>query len=64
MLDIARKLEMYGIRLHQASDREGAKISLAVSHTGVLVFQVGPAGAGGRSGLAGLVSTYSDRLWF
>lgn len=47
MLDIARKLEMYGIRLHQASDREGAKISLAVSHTGVLVFQVGRAGAGG-----------------
>lgn len=46
MLDIARKLEMYGIRLHQASDREGAKISLAVSHTGVLVFQVGRAGAG------------------
>ncbi|XP_024901218.1 FERM, ARHGEF and pleckstrin domain-containing protein 2 isoform X7 [Pteropus alecto] len=39
VLDIARKLEMYGIRLHQASDREGAKISLAVSHTGVLVFQ-------------------------
>ncbi|XP_036091921.1 FERM, ARHGEF and pleckstrin domain-containing protein 2 isoform X4 [Rousettus aegyptiacus] len=39
VLDIARKLEMYGVRLHQASDREGAKISLAVSHTGVLVFQ-------------------------
>lgn len=46
VLDIARKLEMYGVRLHQASDREGAKISLAVSHTGVLVFQVGGAGRG------------------
>lgn len=41
MLEIARKLEMYGIRFHTASDREGAKINLAVSHMGVLVFQVG-----------------------
>ena len=41
MLEIARKLDMYGIRFHSASDREGAKIKLAVSHTGVLVFQVG-----------------------
>uniref|UniRef100_A0A8C3YJP2 FERM domain-containing protein n=1 Tax=Catagonus wagneri TaxID=51154 RepID=A0A8C3YJP2_9CETA len=39
VLEIARKLEMYGIRFHTASDREGAGISLAVSHTGVLVFQ-------------------------
>nr|XP_009663429.1 PREDICTED: FERM, RhoGEF and pleckstrin domain-containing protein 2 [Struthio camelus australis] len=36
---IARKLEMYGIRFHLASDREGTKINLAVSHMGVLVFQ-------------------------
>lgn len=41
MLEVARKLEMYGIRFHKASDREGAKINLAVSHMGVLVFQVG-----------------------
>lgn len=41
VLEIARKLEMYGIRFHTASDREGAKINLAVSHMGVLVFQVG-----------------------
>ncbi|XP_061045399.1 FERM, ARHGEF and pleckstrin domain-containing protein 2 isoform X4 [Eubalaena glacialis] len=40
VLEIARKLEMYGIRFHTASDREGAKINLAVSHMGVLVFQV------------------------
>lgn len=40
MLEIARKLEMYGIRFHLASDREGTKINLAVSHMGVLVFQV------------------------
>ncbi|XP_040087963.1 FERM, ARHGEF and pleckstrin domain-containing protein 2 [Oryx dammah] len=39
VLEIARKLDMYGIRFHSASDREGAKIKLAVSHTGVLVFQ-------------------------
>ncbi|XP_024615961.1 FERM, ARHGEF and pleckstrin domain-containing protein 2 [Neophocaena asiaeorientalis asiaeorientalis] len=39
VLEIARKLEMYGIRFHTASDREGAKINLAVSHMGVLVFQ-------------------------
>lgn len=32
---------MYGIRLHPAKDREGTKLSLAVAHTGVLVFQVG-----------------------
>lgn len=41
MLEIARKLEMYGIRFHAASDREGARINLAVSHMGVHVFQVG-----------------------
>ncbi|XP_053895854.1 FERM, ARHGEF and pleckstrin domain-containing protein 2 isoform X2 [Malaclemys terrapin pileata] len=39
VLEIARKLEMYGVRFHLASDREGSKISLAVSHMGVLVFQ-------------------------
>ncbi|XP_077205155.1 FERM, ARHGEF and pleckstrin domain-containing protein 2 isoform X2 [Paroedura picta] len=39
VLEIARKLEMYGIKFHLASDREGTKINLAVSHTGVLVFQ-------------------------
>lgn len=39
VLEIARKLDMYGIRFHTASDREGTKINLAVSHMGVLVFQ-------------------------
>ncbi|XP_006875295.1 PREDICTED: FERM, RhoGEF and pleckstrin domain-containing protein 2 [Chrysochloris asiatica] len=39
VLEIARKLEMYGIRFHVASDREGTKINLAISHMGVLVFQ-------------------------
>lgn len=43
VLEIARKLELYGVRLHPAADREGARISLAVSHMGVLVFQVGAA---------------------
>lgn len=40
LLEIARKLEMYGIRLHPAKDREGTKINLAVANTGILVFQV------------------------
>ncbi|XP_075385885.1 FERM, ARHGEF and pleckstrin domain-containing protein 2 isoform X3 [Tenrec ecaudatus] len=39
VLEIARKLDMYGVRFHVASDREGTEINLAVSHRGVLVFQ-------------------------
>ncbi|XP_058474257.1 FERM, ARHGEF and pleckstrin domain-containing protein 1-like isoform X1 [Solea solea] len=39
LLEIGRRLEMYGIRQHPAKDREGTKLSLAVAHTGVLVFQ-------------------------
>ncbi|KAL2081635.1 hypothetical protein ACEWY4_023488 [Coilia grayii] len=39
LLEVARRLEMYGIRLHPAKDREGTKLSLGVAHTGVLVFQ-------------------------
>ncbi|KAG5852292.1 hypothetical protein ANANG_G00060840 [Anguilla anguilla] len=39
LLEVARKLEMYGVRLHPAKDREGTKLNLAVAHTGVLVFQ-------------------------
>lgn len=46
LLEIARRLEMYGIRLHPAKDREGTKLSLAVAHTGVLVFQVKPINIG------------------
>ncbi|KAG8525112.1 FERM, ARHGEF and pleckstrin domain-containing protein 1 [Galemys pyrenaicus] len=45
LLEIARRLEMYGIRLHPAKDREGTKINLAVANTGILVFQ----GAGSAS---------------
>lgn len=45
LLEVARRLEMYGIRLHPAKDREGTKLSLAVAHTGVLVFQVSYAGS-------------------
>lgn len=40
LLEVARRLEMYGIRLHPAKDREGTRLSLAVAHTGILVFQV------------------------
>uniref|UniRef100_A0A669EDA3 FERM, ARHGEF and pleckstrin domain-containing protein 1 n=1 Tax=Oreochromis niloticus TaxID=8128 RepID=A0A669EDA3_ORENI len=39
LLEIARRLEMYGVRLHPAKDREGTKLSLAVANSGVLVFQ-------------------------
>lgn len=39
LLEVARRLEMYGIRLHPTKDREGTKLSLTVAHTGVLVFQ-------------------------
>ncbi|XP_074863968.1 FERM domain-containing protein 7 isoform X1 [Carettochelys insculpta] len=39
LLDIARKLEMYGIRPHPASDGEGTQINLAVTHMGVLVLR-------------------------
>ncbi|XP_075882829.1 FERM, ARHGEF and pleckstrin domain-containing protein 2 isoform X4 [Nelusetta ayraudi] len=39
ILEIARKLELYGVRFHPAADREGTKINLAVSHMGLQVFQ-------------------------
>ncbi|XP_058493843.1 FERM, ARHGEF and pleckstrin domain-containing protein 2 isoform X3 [Solea solea] len=39
ILEIARKLEMYGVRFHQAADREGTKINLAVANMGLQVFQ-------------------------
>uniref|UniRef100_A0A672QS52 FERM domain-containing protein n=1 Tax=Sinocyclocheilus grahami TaxID=75366 RepID=A0A672QS52_SINGR len=41
LLEVARKLDMYGIRPHAASDGEDMRINLAVTHSGVLVFQVG-----------------------
>ncbi|KAM5221516.1 FERM domain-containing protein 7 [Ctenodactylus gundi] len=39
LLDIARKLDMYGVRPHPASDGEGTQIHLAVAHMGVLVLR-------------------------
>uniref|UniRef100_A0A8C6YRZ1 FERM domain containing 7 n=1 Tax=Nothoprocta perdicaria TaxID=30464 RepID=A0A8C6YRZ1_NOTPE len=39
LLDVARKLDMYGIRPHAASDGEGTHITLAVTHMGVLVLR-------------------------
>ncbi|XP_024919860.1 FERM domain-containing protein 7 [Cynoglossus semilaevis] len=39
LLEVARKLDMYGIRPHPAQDGEGLRINLAVTHSGVLVFQ-------------------------
>ncbi|XP_061105349.1 FERM domain-containing protein 7-like [Conger conger] len=39
VLEVARKLDMYGIRLQTASDGEGMRINLAVTHMGLLVFQ-------------------------
>ena len=59
LLEVARRLEMYGVRQHPAKDREGTQLSLAASHTGVLVFQVssGPEGAGLRP----VTQTSADR---
>ncbi|XP_050949527.1 FERM domain-containing protein 7 [Labeo rohita] len=39
LLEVARKLDMYGIRPQAASDGEDMRINLAVTHSGVLVFQ-------------------------
>uniref|UniRef100_A0A8C6TLE8 FERM, ARHGEF and pleckstrin domain-containing protein 2 n=1 Tax=Neogobius melanostomus TaxID=47308 RepID=A0A8C6TLE8_9GOBI len=39
ILEIARKLEMYGVRFHPAADREDTKINLSVAHMGMQVFQ-------------------------
>lgn len=39
LLDVARRLEMYGVRLHPARDYENVQLNLAVCHQGVLVFQ-------------------------
>uniref|UniRef100_A0AAZ3SS82 FERM domain-containing protein n=1 Tax=Oncorhynchus tshawytscha TaxID=74940 RepID=A0AAZ3SS82_ONCTS len=39
LLEVARKLDMYGIRPHPAHDGEGIRLNLAVTHSGVLVFQ-------------------------
>uniref|UniRef100_A0A673HXQ0 FERM, ARH/RhoGEF and pleckstrin domain protein 1 n=1 Tax=Sinocyclocheilus rhinocerous TaxID=307959 RepID=A0A673HXQ0_9TELE len=39
LLEVACRLEMYGIRLHPAKDREGSELSLAVAHGSILVFQ-------------------------
>ncbi|CAH8873393.1 unnamed protein product [Trichobilharzia szidati] len=39
LLDTARKIEFYGVRLHFARDHEGLGLNLAVTHVGLLVFQ-------------------------
>jgi len=39
LLDTARKVELYGIRVHSAKDHEGVPLNLAVAHMGVLVYQ-------------------------
>ncbi|XP_067279945.1 FERM domain-containing protein 7 [Pseudorasbora parva] len=39
LLEMARKLDMYGIRPQPARDGENMRINLAVTHSGVLVFQ-------------------------
>jgi hypothetical protein len=39
LLDIARKIELYGIIMHPAKDHEGVQLNLAVAHMGILVFQ-------------------------
>ncbi|CAH8680492.1 unnamed protein product [Schistosoma rodhaini] len=39
LLDTARKIEFYGVRLHFARDHEGLALNLAVTHLGLLIFQ-------------------------
>jgi FERM, RhoGEF and pleckstrin domain protein 2 len=39
LLDIARKVELYGIKMHSAKDHEQVNLNLAVAHMGILVFQ-------------------------
>lgn len=39
LLDTARKVETYGMKLCPARDHEGVILSLAVAHLGILVFQ-------------------------
>ncbi|CAG5114858.1 unnamed protein product, partial [Candidula unifasciata] len=39
LLDTARKVELYGVKMQPAKDHEGVSLNLAVAHLGVLVFQ-------------------------
>lgn len=39
LLDVACKLEHYGMRYHPAKDKNGSHLKLSVSHAGVVVFQ-------------------------
>ncbi|CAF1006169.1 unnamed protein product [Rotaria sp. Silwood1] len=39
LLDIARKVELYGIKMHPAKDHEQVNLNLSVAHMGILVFQ-------------------------
>ena len=39
LLDTARKVELYGIKMHSAKDHEQVNLNLSVAHMGILVFQ-------------------------
>ncbi|UJR13826.1 hypothetical protein I4U23_000837 [Adineta vaga] len=39
LLDTARKVELYGIKMHPAKDHEQVNLNLSVAHMGILVFQ-------------------------
>ncbi|XP_015747495.1 PREDICTED: FERM domain-containing protein 7-like [Acropora digitifera] len=41
LLDVARRLEMYGVILYPAKDKVRVELFLAAAHMGVLVFQDG-----------------------
>lgn len=41
LLDVARRLEMYGVTLYAAKDKDQVQLFLAAAHMGVLVFQNG-----------------------
>ena len=39
LLDVARRIEFYGVHMHQAWDSEGVILNLALAHLGIVVYQ-------------------------
>ncbi|VDO89690.1 unnamed protein product [Schistosoma margrebowiei] len=40
-MDTVRKIELYGIRVNPAKDNNGLNVNLAVTHSGICVYQGG-----------------------
>ncbi|CAH8479339.1 unnamed protein product [Schistosoma rodhaini] len=41
LLDTVRKIELYGIRINPAKDKNGLNVNIAVTHSGICVYQGG-----------------------